>query len=198
MPAKPKTTTTAARALLARVQGEPIANRDELAAVAINTARLTIERDQAILERDEALARVKEEYALKIEEQEGEIEKQTRRMARWARENREDFGNAKTLLVAGHELAWRKSPGKVETIKGVKEADAVEALLEKLDDEQQEKLLSLKVSLDKRAILAAWENNPEARDILVAAGIEVVAPEEFTFKPDRAKINSAPVKVGGE
>jgi phage host-nuclease inhibitor protein Gam len=194
----PQKKTTAARALLARIQGEPIANRDELAAVAITTARLTIERDQAILERDEALARVKEEYALRIEEHDTEIEKQTRRMARWANENREEFGKAKTLLVAGHELAWRKSPGKVETVKGVKEADAVEALLSTLDDEQQEKLLSLKVGLDKRAILAAWETNPEARAILAAAGLEVVAPEEFTFRPDREKIDSAPVKVGAE
>jgi phage host-nuclease inhibitor protein Gam len=181
-------------ALLQRARGETIDNTDELAAVAIVTADLTIRRDQAILARDARLAAIKEEFAMEIEDLESTIETNTRRLRGWAIANRAEFGEKQTYTVAGHELAFRKSPGQVAFHPGHKEADALEKIMG-MDDVTAEKLTTIKITLDKKAAIKMWHGGGE--ETLRAAGIEVIAPEDFTFRPDREAVQSAPVKIKG-
>ena len=188
-----ETKTKKKAALLARARIEPIMNRDELAAVAIVTARLTIERDSKIIGRDEALAAIKEEYALDIEDMEDQIDNATKRMRAWALANRDEFGERQSLAVAGHELAFRKSPGQVAYAPGMKEADVLDGVLA-LDEDTAERLTTVKVALDKKAALKLWASGPDGQALLRSLGVEVIHPEEFTFKPDREAANSAPVK----
>lgn len=176
--------TSKARSL-GRLRGEPIRDRDELAAVAITTAQATIDRDRMVLERDEAIAAIQEDYNLRIEEAEEAIGREVGRMKAWATRHREDFGEAKTMTVAGHELVWRKSPGAVAYLPGWKQSDTLEAILNHDDDKVAEGFTKVSASLDKNAILRAWRESQEKRELLASLGIEVVEPEEFKFVPNR-------------
>jgi phage host-nuclease inhibitor protein Gam len=169
----------------ARLRVEPIRDRDELAAICITTARDTIERDARAIERDERLQAIKEEYALEIETIEERIESSIKRMKAWASANRAEFHDRKTITVAGHTLAWRKSPGAVAYAPGVKAADVLDAVLSHPEETVAEAYTKVTATLDKNAILRAWRESQEKRDLLTSLGIEVIEPEEFTFTPDR-------------
>lgn len=184
MTIKPENNKTKARGL-ERLRGEPIRDRDELAAVVILAAQATIDRDRLALERDEAVAAIQEDFNLRLEALEGRIERDVARMRAWATRHREEFGEARHITVAGHELAWRKSPGAVAYLPGWKAGDALEAVLNAEDEAVAGTYTKVSASLDKNAVLRAWREGPGQRELLLSMGIEVVEPEEFKFIPNR-------------
>lgn len=170
-----------------------ITSREELTAVAIATADAALQRDQLILNRDAKLKEIEEAYNIEIELLNENVAKNEVRLRSWAVANRKEyFGDSKEFVAAGHVLSFRQSPGKVETIKGLTQNDAITALLGE-EDEIQEKFLAVKATLDKAAILKAFDEkkgNFADREILERHGITIVSPELFSFKPNQAKVTA--------
>jgi phage host-nuclease inhibitor protein Gam len=203
MNSHPKTNTMPAKKsslLIAKVRIEPIRDRDEATAIAAGTARLILEQEKSALIRDERLEALKAEFNLQIEEFGREIEKNTKRLSQWALANRErEFGDKKSITLAGHKLAFREGTGKVEFATGTKEAEALDAILAAEDDAVIERFVAIKTSLDKNAVLAAWRASETLREFLGNCGVRVVKEEKFSFEPDRdALAEAAPVVTGKE
>lgn len=190
--------TTTAKKLLSKIRLEPIRDRDEATAIAIATAGLTLQQEKAALIRDEKIEALKAEFNLTIEEIGREIEKNTKRLSAWALANRKaEFGDRQSILLGGHKLAFREGSGKVEFAPGVKEAEALDALLGHEDEAIIERFVAVKTSLDKNAVLSAWRSSTTLRDLLTGCGIAVVKVEKFSFEPDRdAVAEVAPVVTG--
>ncbi len=169
-----------------KVRIQPVATREELVALAINTADLTIERDKTIAARDQQLAEIQDGYNVEIEELENAIDANVKRLRAWAVINREtEFAGKQSIEVAGHELAFRKGSGKVAFLPGVKAGDALDALLASEDDAVIDKFAKVSVALDKNAVIKACRESGEARKFLESLGITVVVEEDFKFTPNR-------------
>lgn len=180
-----KTTKTTKR-LRNKVRIQPIRSRDELAAVAIAIADLTIERDKTAASRDERLAEVADGFNVRLEALEDGIAQGVKRLRAHAVANRDTlFGDRQSIRVAGHELRFRKGSGKVAYNAGVKAGDALDALLAAEDEARVDQFAKVTVALDKHAILRAWRESGELRGFLEGIGIRVVVEEEFSFVPNR-------------
>lgn len=189
---------TTAKKLLDAVRIQPLADRDEATAIAAATAQLHLARDKAALTRDERIEALKMEFELEIEELSREIGKNEKRLADWAVKNRKaEFGERKSITLAGHKLVFREGTGTVEYVPGVKAGDALDSILAAEDETMAERFVRVKPTLDKNAVLAAWRSSGTLREFLEGVGITVVKRESFTFEPDRdATAESSPVEVG--
>lgn len=171
------------------VKSAQLTTREELTAAVISTADQIMQRDKLTLARDEAIKELEERFNLEIELLNESIGKNETAIESWAKRNRKDyFGDARKFICAGHSLEFRMSPGKVETARGITQNDAVEVILGG-DEELANEFLAVKTTLDKNAILKAYDadkGDPKKRSSLEAAGITVVYPELFTFKPNQA------------
>ena len=179
--------------LLKLASASAITTREELTAIVITTADTILSRDKLVLERDAALKEIEERFNLELEILDESIEKNQKRIHTWAVSNRKEyFGGNRTFQVAGHILEFRQSPGKVETTKGTTQNDVINALLGE-DDDIQEKYLAVKATLDKHAILKAFDTekgNPDDKDKLEKLGLTVTAPDLFTFKPNQSTVKA--------
>lgn len=193
-----KTKTT--RKILDALRIEPIRSRDEATAIAAATAELMAAQERASLTRDERIASLTLEFNVQIEEYGREIEKNVRRLSTWALANRQtEFGSKTAISLAGHKLAFRWGTGKVETVPGVKEADALDAILSEEDEAIAERFVSVKTSLNKNAILEAWRSSQAFREVLASCGLTVTKEERFHFEPDRDAVEApAPIKTEKE
>lgn len=191
-------TKTAKQRILDAVRIEPIRSLDEATAIAAATARLFTEQHKTAIIKGERVESLELEFNIAIEEFGREIDKNVQRLSTWAVKNRKHvFGDKKTLSLAGHKLAFREGTGKVEFTPGVKESDALDTILSDEDDAIIERFTTIKTSLNKNAVLAAWRTSQAHRDFLSACGITVTKEEKFSFEPDLDAVpESAPVVVG--
>jgi len=174
------------KSLLSKLRLPAIKDRDEATGIAAATAALILERDRAILTRDERLEALKMEFSIHIEELDREIEQKTKRLAQWATANRKnEFGEKQSITLAGHKLFFRAGKGKVAFEPGIKAAEALDSLLACDDEKTIERFVSIKPTLNKNAILAAFRSSDTAREFLESLGIRVVKGEAFGFEPDR-------------
>lgn len=179
-------------ALLALARSTDLPDREALTAAIICAADTMLARDALTLKRDAAVKELEETYNLEIELLDGTVDDYAKKIERYAKKNRTAlFQGAHTITIAGHAISWRKSPGKVDTKKGISQTDAVEAIIDNGDKDFQSKYLSVKATLDKNAILKAYDEekgNPTEREQLDTHGITVTYPELFQFKPNQASV----------
>lgn len=169
-----------------KVRIQPITSREELTALAIATADLTIARDAAIATRDARVAEILDGCNIEIEELNLAIDGNVKRLRAWAVAHRGTaFEGKQSIEVAGHELAFRKGSGKVAFLPGVKAGDALDALLASEDDAVIDRFAKVSVALDKNAVIKACRESGEARKFLEGLGITVVVEEDFKFVPNR-------------
>jgi phage host-nuclease inhibitor protein Gam len=194
----PKATT--AKKLLDLVRLDPPKTREEATALAVETARLDLEREKANLLLAEKIEALKLEFNLHIESLTNEVDRNGKRLAAWAKAHREEeFGSKKSITLGGHRLIFRMGSGKVEFAPGKKADDALNALLSHEDESIAERFVRVKSELNKDAVQAAWNGNSVLRGELEAAGILVVKEESFSFEPDRDAVpDTASVAVGKE
>jgi phage host-nuclease inhibitor protein Gam len=182
--------------LLNIVRLHPIASREELIDLCVETTRLTIDRDTLVVRKDDAIAAIVEEHDPLIESLNGQIDRNVERMRKWSLSNRtEEFGDKQGIKVAGCTLEFRKGTGKVVTEDGDKKAvNNILALPNEMEKEIEE-LTTIKVELDKNGVkrLAKTE---AGRAILADLGIRIVVEEVFSFTPAREDL--APLKVSTE
>lgn len=172
-------------ALLEEVRIELIGDREELEEVVVETAAKQAALEQTVAEKNEKTSAVETAYELTIESLERQIAANVKRLQVWALGNRkEEFGERQSITVGGHKLCFRKSPGKFATADGVKEPEVVDNVRALADKDRRRQLLSIKVALDKKAVLKLWEAGGEGQALLRSLGIEVEYPETFRFEPD--------------
>lgn len=139
------------------------------------------ERDRLISKKNEAIREASEKYDKQIDRYQDMIDRFVRRLKLFCLRFREQFfAEKKSMVCAGVKLAFRTSPGKVNTLSGKKEADIVEELLAS----QNIRFLTIKPTLDKNEILAAWDEGEETQAMLRALGLEVITPEKFSAEPE--------------
>lgn len=191
-------TKSATRRVIDAVRIVPIRDRDEATGIAAATARLETERHKIAVIRDERIEALELEFNLQIEEFGREIEKNTKRLSAWAVANRAaEFGEKKTIYLAGHKLSFREGSGKIEFAPGVKEEDALNTILTSEDDAIIDRFTTIKTSLNKQAALSAWRGSETLRKFLTTCGISMVKEEKFSFEPDRDAVpDIEPVAVG--
>ncbi len=189
---------TTAKKLLQKLRIIPIASRDEATGIAIATAQLKLEQDRVALIRDQKLEELKMEFDLQIEELGRAITLNTKRLAGWAVTNRQaEFGEKQSITLGGHKLAFREGTGKVTYEGETKEEDVLDLLLACEDESVAERFVTIKTSLSKTAVLAAWRNSTPLRELLASTGIRVLKEEKFSFEPDRDAVpDAAPVATG--
>lgn len=171
--------------LLKALKGPAIATRDEATAVAAATAALIVERDKIQAERNEAVETTSLGFAVALDEINGKIKANERALLAWAIKHRkEQFGESKTLGLAGHKLAFREGTGKVGTKDETSEEDVIDALLEHEDESLAKRFITVKPALDKNAILSVLRTGGDLAKTLEALGLKLVKEEKCQFQPD--------------
>lgn len=184
------TTKSSKAALLKTLKGPVISDRQKAIETAALTAALIIERDKLQADRNEAVEETNLPYAVALDEINARIKTHERSLLTWARKFRETiFGKAKTILLAGHKLAFRDSTGKLGTAEGYTEADLIEAIINHEDDALAERFITIKPTLDKNSILPVLRAGGELAKRLTEMGAVLVREEKLTFEPD---LDSAP------
>lgn len=171
--------------LLKALKGPSISTRDEATALAAATAAIMIERDKLQAERNEAVETAGLAFAVQLDEFNGKIQANERSLIAWAIKHRKsEFGEAKTLGLAGHKLAFREGTGKVGTSEETTEADILDALIEADDEELAKRFVTVKPALDKNAILTVLRAGGELAKTLEGMGLKLVKEEKCQFQPD--------------
>lgn len=178
------------KALFGLLKTEPISDTTELLAVCQECAKDQLVRDAKTIARDAEIALVKDRHDAEIETLNAKIEHHVKRLRAWAVTHREQFfGRRQSFVMAGHELAFQKSPGAIGFAEGVKADDVVEALLSiegEAGDHLRTLLLRVKAELEKKAALRELRLNREGiGDRLAALGLRIVEDESFSFTPAR-------------
>lgn len=183
--AKPKTTKEDIASYLDLDKDSVPATLREAHEVASDLYLNQNERDRLIVKKNEAIREASEKFDKQIERYQSLIDRCVKRLKLFCLRFRADFfDEKKSMTCAGVKLAFRLSPGKVVTLSGKKEADIVEELLASTDRTQASRYLAFKPSLDKKEILAAWDEGEERQAQLRAIGVEVIQPEEFSAEPE--------------
>jgi hypothetical protein len=195
--------TNKAKALFSLLKTDPIKDTHELLAVCQECAKDQLKRDAATIQRDAELQIVKDYHDAGIETLNSKIEHQVKRLRAWAVEHREKmFGKKQSFILAGHELAFQKSPGAVGFAEGVKAEDVVEAILNmegEDGDTFRSLLLRVKAELEKKAALRELRLNLEGRaEKLEALGLRITSEETFSFTPARAELPEITEKAEGK
>ena len=176
--------TTKAR-LLKALYVPAIMTLDEATKIAAATAALIIERDKLQAERNEAVEEASLQYAVALDEFDRQIKGNEKALLAWAKKNRAAvFGDAKSLGLAGHKVAFREGTGKVGTKEGITEEDVIDALIGAEDDSLAERFISVKPALDKNAILTVLRAGGPLAELLGDLGLILVKEEKCEFKPD--------------
>lgn len=157
---------------------------EELRDVASKAATLTYQIETLSAERESAVEAVKVPFDSQIIQAEKTLDSLVAKLKAWALGHRADFGNRKSYEVAGHALTFRTSPGKLEYT--AKDEDIIDAVVACGDTDLIETVVTVKPTLDKKAIKAALEGgNPVLVAKLSAFGFRIEKPEAFTFEPSR-------------
>jgi hypothetical protein len=159
--------------------------QEELRKVASEAAVEIFKAERLTAERDEAVEAVKAPYDSLIIQSEKLRDSLVAKLKAWALTNRAEFGGRKTHIVAGHALAFRTSPGKLENT--AKDDAVIDQIIGSEDGELLEIALTVSPSLDKKSIKAALEGGDEAmKKKLTDLGFRIEKPEAFKFEPSRA------------
>lgn len=155
---------------------------EELRQVASEAASTIYEIDTLVAERDAVVEAAKSPYDSRIILAEKQRDSLVDKLKAWALGHRDAFGGKKTYPIAGHRLAFRVSPGKLEHTG--KEADLVDRIVGSGDGELLEVAITVKPALDKASIKAALESgNEEIVAKLSGLGFRIEKPETFSFNP---------------
>lgn len=175
---------SALQKIIRAAKTEPIRDRDELRSVVAETARTSYAIDTATLALDTKIQALREEEGGLIDKLGIQLKSLTARLAAWSKGHRkEEFGNRQSIVLDGHALRFRKSPGKVVPKEGGKDADVLAAVLEIDDDDTIADLVNFKPSLNKDGLKRLWNRGGESRALVESLGATVIFPEEFSFEP---------------
>jgi phage host-nuclease inhibitor protein Gam len=178
-----KPTATTKSKLAAIIRPPSIGNRDEATAVAAATVALMIERDRVQAKRNAIVEEASLAFAVELDELNAKISRNEKALLMWAIAHRAaEFGDAKTIGLAGHKLAFREGTGKVGFAEDVTEDDIITAIIS--DEALVERYLTIKPALDKNPILAALRAGGEAAAQLQKIGLRLVKEEKCKFEPD--------------
>jgi phage host-nuclease inhibitor protein Gam len=218
-----KKITETARQLFALLKKDPIKDRQELISVGMAYAVSQAKRDALTQQMDAEILAVRDKYAHRIEQEDAEIDNHFKRIKAWAVANRAEEFSGQTLIIAGHTLEFRQSPGAVKIADGFKEEDIVEQILAlptnvteweamtggtppanqsleewfAANDLLKESLLRVKAEIEKNAVKREWRasaEQPERRARLAELHLQVVTDESFSFTPARVEIPSITTK----
>ena len=179
------------KSLFGLLKTDPIKTREELIAAANDVAVIQLKRDTLTLQMDAEIAAARDRFTGQIEQLNSQEDHGIKRIKHWALGHRDaEFDGKQELILAGHSMAFHKGTGSVELLS--KEADIVEALLNAEGEEAdalKEKLIRVKPSLNKDAVLREWRMNAKQVPADIAAfGIGVAIDESFTFTPARVEL----------
>jgi hypothetical protein len=178
-----KPTATTKSKLAAIIRPPSITTRDEATALAAATVALMIERDAIQAQRNALVEEASLAFAVELDEFNAKISRNEKALLKWAISNRlVEFGDSKTIGLAGHKLAFREGTGKVGFAADVTEDDVITHIL--ADDTLVERYLAIKPALDKNAILTALRAGGEAAAQLELIGLRLVKEEKVKFEPD--------------
>lgn len=179
----PKKKTAAKKAARAKA----LQTQEEATIAAMELADFLEKRDAAQMELERRLAVVGEPFAIQIETYDGKAKPLLTRIKSWAIRKREKaFGDKKTITLAGHELTFRQSPGKVEIENGGTQGDVAQLIAdsEELPDDFVDRFVKIEVKLQKAEVIKAWNDGDQgAIDELRKFGIKVTKGDEFSFRP---------------
>lgn len=156
------------------------------------TCAAQIAREQLIAKRDAKIAAITAEYAPAIEALDDEIGTNLSLLEQWADANTAEFGDARSLVVAGARLGYRMgNPAAKPT--GKLNFKAIIAGLQKLGGDLAKKYLRVKTEFDKEAALATGrllesteeEVRAAAEAELAQIGVEIQQAETFYLDPPR-------------
>ncbi len=172
--------------LFALLKPDPIKDTTQLLDVCNTTARLCIARDAKKVALDAEVAALKELHDGPIEQLNREIAHHEKRILAYCTEHRaEHFGKRQEFILAGHEMAFRKSPGAVGFKEGVTADDVVAAILALDDgagDKLREALLRVSAELEKKTVLRELRTNLNGgKETLTAIGVIIQEKESFSF-----------------
>ena len=169
-----------------------LATREAVAITVADCCDSQLKRESLTVERDARIKVIKDEYDPQIEAHDDAIAANLTLLEQWADANTAEFGDARSMVVAGARLGYRLGNPAVKPI-GKLTFKAIIAGLQKLGGALSEKYLRVKTEFDKDAALATGRMI-ESTDAAAAAqadaeldalGVEIVQAETFYLDPPR-------------
>lgn len=177
---KPSPTSRAKRAKLAQT----LTNQDQLTTAVSRHVTLDLLITAIELERDAELKAITEKYQAKLEPHQAERGDLFEAIEQYTAKHRFELmpGAAKTCTIASAELCYRLGNPTVTTVKGTTQKAVLTALMEMTDEAFADQFLRWKETLNKEAILAAW-NDPATQTRLRHLGLDVEQVERLHLIP---------------
>lgn len=151
-----------------------IRSKEELVETVAEIARLTVDANLLRATMDERIMQIRDEFQPKIEAAEAEIKAEVKAAKVWAKANKTEFGEAKSLDLGLAVVGFRTGMPKVSFLKGWNVEKCIAAVLERFPRRGYVRTVE---ELDKQALIAD-------RDKLTACecdniGIEIDQDETF-------------------
>lgn len=170
--------------------------KPELEAMVKTTIEMQTEREKLVALRDAARLESDKPFAPRIAELDAEMARNLELVECWAEGNRVEFGENKSLSIAGHTIGWRLGNWKTSLIKKTRWNDVIMTLTEWKDHANKQlrafgnRWVRVKIEADKEALIADRADN-DAVPLMRELGVEIVQEETFYLSPDREGQNPA-------
>ena len=178
--------------------------REELEALVAATIGIQTDRERLVAERDKAVIDAGQPYAAEIAARETEMKANLQRIELWAENNRETFGELKSIKLGCGRIGWSLGNWKATLLSKVTWQVVLSGLVAYRDhcidhesDEMLEaarRLIRTKEEPNKEAMIEHREDAYTAQ-ILESVGVEIIQEETFYLKPDREGQADATLKA---
>ena len=175
----------------------PLKTRAEAEQEAQKLAITQLRRQAIEAQRGEAVLRAAESFNLLLEPLEASVNLSARKLELWAEQNAAEFGELKSLKLAGHTIGWRLGKWATKTLPGVtwgavlEQLKALKMALNLDFAARAEKYLRIVEEPNKVAMIEDREDE-QAREFLTAVGVTFAQAEAFFFEP-----SGEPLTEGG-
>lgn len=182
-------TTAPMKRIAKKAAGIPM-SKDDLASLMTETIRVQTDKEKLIAERDQKVAELSKPYDRQISELLATEARNLELMEGWADANRPEFGEVKSLVVAGHTVGWRLGNWKTALKSKTRWADVMASLKDWFQGRSSAKQaaakewIRVKEEPDKERMIQ--DRNDDTRlALLTELGVEIVQDETFYFAPAR-------------
>ena len=159
--------------------------------IAGEIAMLQLNRNQQTLEMDRQITQIREMYETGFDAVDKEIQDKTALLETWAAANPDEFPkNRKSIDMVHAVIGYRTGMPKLKTLIKWTWAKVLDAILaEKLD-----KYTTVKIAVDKDAIISEHNQLLITNATLKPLGLEVVQDETFFVEPKLQEIDNRSTK----
>lgn len=169
-------------------------------------------REIAAALRDKAVAEASRQYDSQIDEADQKLKAGLERVQQWSVANKDKFGEAQSLTIAGHRFGWRKGTWGTKLAKGLTwdlVTSALKAVMASASRSNASDAALARAAMASdflrtviepaKDVMLARQDDPQAKELLADVGVLFAQERAFYLTPGREGQAELTLKMkGGE